>query len=77
MNLMTNTIDTHETAKTDMVCHRYKNSATISVPGKHVTYIPQVDLHPCYTLVVLIIDSFESLIKHIFLSLDPALLALR
>ena len=33
-----------------MVCHRCGISATIPVPVKPATYLPQVDPYPCYTL---------------------------
>jgi hypothetical protein len=44
-------VNTHDTAKTGTVCHRYSILATIPVPVKPVGRIPWVYLYLCYTLL--------------------------
>jgi hypothetical protein len=43
-------INTCDTTKMGMVCHRYGNSATVPVPIKPAGHLPWVYPYPCYTL---------------------------
>ena len=46
------TMDTHDTTKMGMVCHRSGIPATVPIPVKPVGHLPWVYPYPCYTLVV-------------------------
>jgi hypothetical protein len=46
------TVDTRDTAKMGMVCHRSSILATVPVPVKPVGHLPQVYPYPCYTLPI-------------------------
>jgi len=57
------TVDTHDTMKTAMVCHRSGILAAIPVPVKPVGHLLRVYPYPCYTLSIVNIFFREACIR--------------